>query len=373
MRTVDEIVRDHDAGLTASGAESRFEGERFSRRRHIDTVRTLSRVNGWRTSGYIVLHWGLIIASLAIAGGTMHWAAFVAGAFFIASRLQALGVMLHDGTHYLLYKNRTVNDVVCDLFVAFPLGMSTTLYRKTHFRHHRYTNTDDDQDLAAQREEAEWYVWPKTRWECAKTILRSLAGINTHRSWILYKHWAPWNHLRDPISDDFPLRARALYVGSTVAIYAFFAWAITNHPAITLSLMAMYFVAGFMILNLINRIRVAAEHLGVAGTHELNSTRTVLPSWWERFFISPYGVNYHLEHHLFPSVPGCNLKRLHNALMTDPEFAEQAHMTRTYIGLFRELMRPNTWDRQIPTMTSETKTVQAIAATEADGSHHRGA
>jgi len=340
MRTVDEILRDHDAGLTALGAERLDVSERFSRKRHIETVRKLSQVNGWRTTGFLLFHWGVIAVTLIVAGTTLHWAAFVIGAFIIASRMQAIGVMMHDATHYLLYQNRAVNDVVSDLFIAFPLGMSTTLYRKTHFRHHRFTNTEEDQDLVAQRQDGEWYQWPKTRWGCAKAILRSFFGINAHRAWILLKHWAPWNHLRDPLSDDFPLRARVLYVATTLVMYGVFGWALMVNAQLTLSLMAMYLVSGLTILNLINRVRATAEHMGVPATHELNATRTVLPSVWERFFIAPYGVNYHLEHHLFPSVPGCNLGKLHQELMRDPEFADKAHVTRTYVGMIRELMSP---------------------------------
>jgi fatty acid desaturase len=344
MRTVDEILRDHDAGLTprvmAADSVAADPAKRFSRKRHIETVRELSRVNGWKTTGFLLIHWSIIVTTLIVVGSTMHWLAFLVGALVIASRMQALGVMMHDATHYLLYKNRVVNDVVGDLLIAFPLGMSTTLYRKTHARHHRFINTEEDQDLVAQRQEAEWYNWPKTRLGCAKAILRSLLGVNTHRAWILFKHWAPWNHLRDPITEDFPLRARILYIASGLAMYIFFGWAVMVSPKTTLCLMALYMVVGFTLMNLINRIRAVAEHIGVPCTHELNSTRTVLPSFWERFFIAPYGVNYHLEHHLFPSVPGYNLARLHRALMTDPDFSGKAHVTNTYVGLLGELMTP---------------------------------
>lgn len=340
MRKVDEILRDHDAGLTPQGAECRVALPRFSRSRHIETVRRLSRISGWKTSAYLLLHWGLIIATLAIVGFTMHPLAFIVGALVIASRMQALGVMMHDATHYLLYRNRAVNDVVADLLISFPLGMSTTLYRKTHFRHHRYTNTEEDQDLAAQIEDGQWYRWPKSRWGCFMTMLCSLLGLNVHRGWILLKHWAPWKHLRDPLTVDFPLRARVLYVVTTIAMYGFFAWALLAAPLVALALIGLYMVAGLTLLNLINRVRATAEHIGVPGDHELNATRTILPSLWERFFIAPYGVSYHLEHHLFPSVPGYNLPKLHRELMQDPEYAQRAHVTRGYTGLFRELMRP---------------------------------
>jgi fatty acid desaturase len=143
---------------------------------------------------------------------------------------------------------------------------------------------------------------------------------------------------------DFPLRARVLYVVSSLVVYGVAFWGIREDPWLTASLIAMVMVSGFTLLNLINRIRATAEHLRVPATHELNATRTVLPSWWERLLIAPYGVNFHLEHHLFPSVPGYNLRRLHRGLMQDPEFAERAHITRGYVGLFRELMRPEVSD-----------------------------
>ncbi|QDV56641.1 Fatty acid desaturase [Rosistilla oblonga] len=341
MRTVDQILNDAADGNRPATDESELPLPRFSRTRHIESVRALSDVNGWRTTGYLLFHWSLMIAAMFAAGYSGHWAVYLVAAFVVASRMQALGVMLHDGVHYLLYKNRSVNDVVCDLFIAFPIGMSTTLYRRTHFRHHRFANTEEDQDLAAQREEQEWFEWPKTRWGCFVTMLRSLLGINAHRSWILFKYWAPWNHLYRPVDAAFPMRARVLYVASMIVVYSGFAVAIKVSPRVALSLMALYLFSGITLLNLINRVRATAEHLGTRQTHELNATRTVLPSLFERIMIAPYGVNYHLEHHLFPSVPGCNLSKLHDELMQDDEFCEHAHVTKTYVGVIRELMTPN--------------------------------
>jgi fatty acid desaturase len=335
MRTVDEILHDAANQASPADAENKRELPRFTRTRHIELVRSLSHVSGYRTTMYLLLQWLILIGSLATAAYLNHWAVYFIAMIVIGSRLQALGVMMHDGAHYLLYKNRVVNDTVCDLFIAFPLGMSTTLYRKTHFRHHRYANTEEDQDLAAQREEHEWFEWPKTRLGLVIVVLRSLFGANFVRGWILYKHWAPWNNFRSP---DFPMRCRVLYVGSTACVYALFAVALKLDMRTTLILVGVYMVAGMTILNLINRLRATAEHLGTRGDHELNDTRTVLPNWIERFLIAPYGVNYHLEHHLFPSVPGYQLARLHRELMHDQEYRERAHITKGYTGVIRELM-----------------------------------
>jgi fatty acid desaturase len=114
----------------------------------------------------------------------------------------------------------------------------------------------------------------------------------------------------------------ALIIASGLIVPAILLWAV---PALTL-------------LNLFNRLRATAEHIGAPWTHELNSTRTVVPTWLERLTIAPMNVSYHLEHHLFPSVPGPNLRKLHEMLMEDEAFREHAHITRSYTGVVRELM-----------------------------------
>lgn len=94
----------------------------------------------------------------------------------------------------------------------------------------------------------------------------------------------------------------------------------------------------FIWANVFNRIRAIAEHNGVADERELNGTRTVIPTLLDRVLIAPFNVSYHLEHHLFPSVPWPNLRRLHAHLMTDPAYAADAHVTRGYWGVIKELM-----------------------------------
>jgi fatty acid desaturase len=124
-------------------------------------------------------------------------------------------------------------------------------------------------------------------------------------------------------------------VTSTIAIYAAVIGAGVIIPAILL-----WGVPLLTIMNFFNRLRTTAEHLGAPWTHELNSTRTVIPTWLERMTVAPMCISYHLEHHLFPSVPGRNLRSLHELLMQDDEFRSKAHITHSYAGVIRELMAP---------------------------------
>lgn len=311
---------------------------RFPRTPHAAEVKRLSHVSNLRSAWLIGLNWAVIVGAVVWSFWMPYWWVYVIAGVAIASRQQSMGILMHDGVHWLLFTNRTVNDVVCDLLVSFPIGMSTTLYRKTHFQHHRHTNTEQDCDLAAMREEGEWYEWPKTPGRFVWTLLRTALGVNFTRGWIMYKHWAPWYHLFDPVTPAFPVRARVLYVASVTAVYSLFGWGFANHPWATLKVALLFMVPGLTLLNFVNRLRATAEHVGATGDEELTATRTVLPRWWERLLIAPVNVNYHLEHHLFPSVPGPRLPELHRYLMRDEAFRARAHLTRGYTGVLRELM-----------------------------------
>jgi fatty acid desaturase len=67
--------------------------------------------------------------------------------------------------------------------------------------------------------------------------------------------------------------------------------------------------------------------------HPLNTTRHVDATWLERLVLAPINVNYHLAHHLYPSVPFYNLPKLHKRLMAYEVFREHAHITNSYLGI----------------------------------------
>ena len=52
--------------------------------------------------------------------------------------------------------------------------------------------------------------------------------------------------------------------------------------------------------------------------------------------IASKNVWYHLDHHLYPSVPFYNLPLLHAKLKELTGFQERAHITKSYLGVLRE-------------------------------------
>jgi fatty acid desaturase len=74
-------------------------------------------------------------------------------------------------------------------------------------------------------------------------------------------------------------------------------------------------IAWLTTYSFVMRIRAIAEHAMTPDqSDDLGNTRTTILRWWERLFIGPNFVNYHLEHHLIMTIPHYNLPRMHRVL-----------------------------------------------------------
>jgi fatty acid desaturase len=66
------------------------------------------------------------------------------------------------------------------------------------------------------------------------------------------------------------------------------------------------------VVQAILRLRAIAEHGATTDfSSPLTAARTNRGPAWLRWLIFPHNVNYHVEHHLYASVPQYNLPRLH--------------------------------------------------------------
>lgn len=317
-------------------ATERAPGYRYPRRDTLPLIRQLSVVPDWRNALLLVFQWVVMIAACVIAIRVDRvWAYLLAGVV-IGSRIQCLAVMMHEACHRMLFSNRRLNDLIGDIFVAYPLALSVDLYRVAHMVHHRHTNTMRDFDYRVQRKDPDQH-FPKSGRQMGVLLLRSIFGLNYYRVARAGRIWAPIANFHNPrrFGFDYRLGLRLRYIVWAVLVYGL----ILASPW-RWQILGLFTIPQFIWVNVFNRIRAMAEHNGVADERELNGTRTVIPTLLDRFLIAPFNVSYHLEHHLFPSVPGHNLRRLHRHLMTDPAYAADAHVTRGYWGVIRELMPP---------------------------------
>ncbi|MBV8502329.1 MAG: fatty acid desaturase [Paucibacter sp.] len=91
---------------------------------------------------------------------------------------------------------------------------------------------------------------------------------------------------------------------------------------------------------LFSRVRNAAEHGALAGTHTADpwrNTRSVRARWYERLTVAPNHVNFHFEHHLAPTVPAYRLPALHRWCMEQGVY-ERATLERSYAHVLSRLV-----------------------------------
>ena len=71
---------------------------------------------------------------------------------------------------------------------------------------------------------------------------------------------------------------------------------------------------------------------GNADRGKMTNSRVFMTGPLFNFAVMPWGMNYHLPHHLMSSVPHYNLKKLHELLLRDPEYAEKGVVVEGLYG-----------------------------------------
>ena len=243
------------------------------------------RTSTWRGAGLVLHAWGVIAGAIALylfrpSALTLGVAVLVIGA-----RQLGLMVLMHETAHWLLFRQGRLNTWVGTWLCAAPLGVDLKAYRRRHHLHHRHTQTSEDPDLALSA------PLPISRGRLAWMLLRDLGG------WTALTRLAGWRPWRDGLAATWR-RARAPLAANAVLCAVL--TGLGGWPLYLLT-WVMPWATWF---QLVTRIRDIAEHgLVLDADDPLRNTRTIGAGVLARAFVAPYGVNYHLEHHLLVFVP----------------------------------------------------------------------
>jgi len=295
-----------------------------------DVLRRLSELNLWISGSHILMEWAFILGAIWLCSRFWNPFLYICTIFWIGGRQHAIAVMVHDGAHYLLTKRKLLNDWINDVFLAWPLMMTTWGYRSNHWDHHKFTNSEKDPDCLRKVTPTNRRNWEfPTSWgRLLFSLLKEFTGISFVEllkfALTIAKHES---RSQKPVSVQIRQWTR-------LAFYAGFL-ALTIVMGFWKGLLLFWVVPFLTSFNLCMRIRAIAEHFATENDDPLNISRTTIPAWWERVFF-PKNVSYHLEHHLYPSVPFYRLPELHKVLMEQPLFRRKAHVTKSYFGVLRE-------------------------------------
>ena len=298
----------------------------------LSAVARLSELSEYRTLAAIAWQWAVIALaiglwySLPADLGIVRWLVYALCVVVIASRQHAFLILMHEGAHGRISRYRAWNDFVSDITCAFPLGIATKLYRERHLKHHQFTNTERDPDWTIVKPYRDWQ-WPKKRGPAFAVFTRDVTGLSSHMLILTLMLWSPARKL-------FVKRKLTMTTWERVRLFAFYliVAALLTWCHLWLGFLLFWIVPLLTATTAIARLRSIAEHMAVPSAHELNQTREVVPSLVEKLLLAPLHVNYHLSHHLFPSVPFYRLPELHRTLMAVDAFQQHAHLTVTYLG-----------------------------------------
>ncbi len=166
--------------------------------------------------------------------------------------------------------------------------------------------------------------YPASRGSLKRKFMRDLTGRTGVKT-----VWSQLKRVRPLRNAPFLLNHLLLF---TVLWLAGAAWAYV-----------LWWVAHVFVYQAILRLRFISEH-GVAidrlGADARENTSTTVLSWWERLFIGPNYVNFHLEHHLSAAVPCYRLPALHQLLSQRGFFSEFDCLSRGYVEVLRKAVRP---------------------------------
>lgn len=304
-----------------------------------EEIKELSAPSDMRGLFAVATTWTMIGGAFALVVFFPYWWAYFVSIIILGGRHLALAILMHDCSHYSLFKTRSLNDFVGRWICGNPTWLDLTRYRKHHMRHHQYAGTidDPDRDLVI--------AYPTTRLSLARKFARDLTGLSgLKRAYGLL--------LMDLGFIEFTVSSKVTPIdqsGRSARLIAltgirnlrgmlisnsilFGILSVAGHPG----LFALWIGAYFTTFSLILRIRSIAEHACTKdGLDPRNCTRTTYASLLARVTVAPHRVNFHLEHHVLMTVPYFRLPELHHRLLTRGKYTD-AFIAKSYYEVLRE-------------------------------------
>ena len=293
-----------------------------------ERVRQLSQLAPWISTAHIALEWCSIVGAALLCQHYFHPLLYLVVVAFIGARQHGLLILGHDAAHYRLFKNRGLNDWVGEAFLVWPFVLLTMQqYRRNHFPHHRELNTALDPDWV--RKQTDEWRFPKSKSQLVRMLVADALGIGFIKLVIITSRLPKLDATKMSRRDLVFKRARLAYLfGAAGLITWLHGW---------LPVLAYWVVPYLTWMQLAFHLRSIAEHFAIRGREGVFAqTRTVRAHMLERMFLIPKNVGYHVEHHLYPSVPFYRLGTLHRELMGVSGYAESVHVSSSYLSVLRE-------------------------------------
>jgi fatty acid desaturase len=302
-----------------------------------EEIAELREHSDWQGWLMLIIDYGVIAAVMALVALYPNPLTVIVALVVIGTRQLGLAIVFHEAAHRTLFNNRKLNDWAGNWLAAYPIYLSLDMYRPHHLDHHGKTwgDTDPDRILADG--------FPVSRMSMTRKVLRDMLGI-TGLKQLIGTSYVAYKVIRgeEVNPGTLPLRLDRgrvikMLIGTFVTNGILFGvlWAL-GHPMLYL----LWFGAWLTTHKLVVRLRSMAEHSVVPAPDPedpFGNTRTTLTRWWERAFVAPHNVGFHLEHHLVITVPQHKLGRFHQ-MLEERGMLEDACVEKGYARVFLKMV-----------------------------------
>jgi len=211
-----------------------------------------------------------------------HWYARVPLYLLMATIFAGIGVLMHEGAHGLLFRNKRLN-LLASRAIATSLGVAFTQFRYAHRFHHAWTLTSEDRDRL-------FYLGnvPSTMINGGRALYKStVEGLKT----------ADRRHV-------------VLYVKEMAVVVLLFAsvLAVVLRQGWLMPFVHVY-VIPFLLFPPLLVMRLLLEHYECDPRDDFQLSHTIISNPVVRFLWND--VNYHAVHHFWQDIPWYNLARAH--------------------------------------------------------------
>lgn len=303
-----------------------------------EEIRTLHKKNDFRAAWEIVNNWLWIIGSFILVAQWPNFFTIIIALFIIGGKQLGCAIIMHDTSHFSLFKSRKTNIFIGNWFGAYPIIQNLEQYSPYHFQHHINTGTIDDPDLSLTK------GYPTRILSMMRKIGRDLLGATGLKSQFgliaMHLGYIRYNLAGDIFKIDkknrpFSTIARNAFQYLKGPVMAnFLLWLVlflSGHGW----LYGLWVVALFTTFNFSLRIRSIAEHSVVEDESDpYKNTRTTYANFFEKILFAPLNVNYHLEHHFMIAAPSYNYPKLHK-ILKERGFYEFGLLKSNYWEIFK--------------------------------------
>jgi fatty acid desaturase len=274
------------------------------------------RIDNVRNAITVVLLWGSVLALIELGVRLANpWVAVAC--FVLMGPMHArFAILMHEAAHRLLFTSKRANDLVGTWLLAYPAMVPISIYRRSHFAHHREEFGPDEPDLA-------FYAgYPGLPRDLLRRLGRDAIGIS---GWKNFKVLLLATRTRQGRSIALPI------LGVQVVLFAAM-WAATGawwaYPV-------FWWLSWMTQWRVLNRLRAIAEHGGMSASRDRRATtHNVTQHLIARFWLVPYNTGWHLAHHVDMGIPWRNLPAFHEELRR-AGYVTDAITFPSYLALWR--------------------------------------